>query len=80
MAENLPSSSPLQKIDDTSLRDWFAKDPQGALADHAQGRLARGRPRKIVLADDRPPTSAAATTPLFHGTAAAAHAAAHHEG
>jgi hypothetical protein len=83
MAENLSILEFLQKmIDDTSLRDWFAKDPQGALADHGLKDVSPEDVRDaIVLADDSQTADFSRSYDTgFHGTLPAAHAAAHHEG
>jgi hypothetical protein len=54
MAENLSILEFLQKmIDNTSLRDWFARDPQGALAHYGLQDVSPEDVRDaIVLADD----------------------------
>ena len=83
MAESLSILEFLQKmIDDAGLRDWFAKDPQGALADHGLKDVSPEDVRDaIVLADDSQTADFSRSYDTgFHGTLPAAHAASHNGG
>ncbi len=80
MAENLSILEFLQKmIDDVGLRDWFARDPQGALAAHGLSDVSPEDVRDaIVLADDSQTADFSRNVDQsFHGTVGAV-AAAHH--
>ena len=79
MAENLSILEFLQKmIDDVGLRDWFADDPQGALAHYGLRDVSPEDVRDaIVLADDSQTADFSRSVDNgFHGTVGAA--AAHH--
>jgi hypothetical protein len=83
MAESLSILEFLQKmIADGGLRDFFARDPQGALADHGLKDVSPEDVRDaIVLADDSQTADFSRSFDSgFHGTLPAAHAAAHNEG
>ncbi len=85
MAENLSILEFLQKmIDDVGLRDWFARDPQGALENHGLRDVSPEDVRDaIVLADDSQTADFSRNVDQsFHGTvgAAAAHHASHDGG
>ena len=81
VAENLSILEFLQKmIDDVGLRDWFARDPQGALGYHGLRDVSPEDVRDaIVLADDSQTADFSRNVDQsFHGTVGAA--AAHHGG
>jgi hypothetical protein len=85
VAENLSILEFLQKmIDDVGLRDWFARDPQGALENHGLRDVSPEDVRDaIVLADDSQTADFSRNVDQsFHGTvgAAAAHHASHDGG
>ena len=85
VAESLSILEFLQNmIDDVSLRDWFARDPQGALEYHGLKDVSPEDVRDaIVLADDSQTADFSRNVDQsFHGTigAAAAHHSSHDKG
>ena len=81
MAESLSILEFLQKmIDDVGLRDWFADEPQQALAHYGLRDISPEDVRDaIVLADDSQTADFSRSVDnSFHGTVGAA--AAHHSG
>ncbi len=81
MAESLSILEFLQKmIDNTGLRDWFARDPQAALAHYNLQDVSPEDVRDaIVLADDSQTADFSRSFDSgFHGTIpAAAHSSGH---